>query len=108
MVPPLGSSATWWKKVTPPLASDFTAETGIRTFALSELMVRSPWRGTGTARRIHDSLMNSRTEDRATLLVHKEHVKVRALYESWGYKTVGECIPFEGAPVLCAMVLALR
>jgi hypothetical protein len=86
---PLGSSTTWWKKVTPPLAPDFTAETGVRTFALSELM-------------------NSRTEDRATLLVHKDHVKVRSLYESWGYETVGDCIPFEGAPVLCAMMLALR
>lgn len=105
---PLSASTTWWAKVTPPLPDAFTAETGTRTFALSELMVRMPWRGTGAARRIHDALMASRKEERATLLVHKEHGKVRALYEQWGYQEAGECVPFEGAPELCAMVLQLR
>lgn len=102
---PLGSSSTWWAKVTPPLPEDFTAETGDRTFALSELMVRKRWRGTGASRRIHDTLLASRNEERTTLLVHKEHTKVRALYESWGYETIGEVTPFEGAPELCAMLL---
>lgn len=105
---PLGRSSTWWAKVTPPLPEAFTGETGVRTFALSELMVRSPWRGTGASLRIHGALMASRREERATLLVHKDHVKVRALYEAWGYETVGECVPFEGAPELCAMVLPLH
>lgn len=105
---PLSSSSTWWVKVTPPLPEAFTIETGRRTFALSELMVRTPWRGKGASRRIHDTLLASRSEQRATLLVHKEHSKVRALYESWGYETVGETVPFEGAPELCAMVLPLR
>ncbi|MFJ3310296.1 GNAT family N-acetyltransferase [Streptomyces sp. NPDC086549] len=104
----LGASTTWWAKVTPPLPAAFTAETGTRTFALSELMVRVPWRGTGASVRIHDTLMASRREERATLLVHKDHVKVRALYEAWGYEAVGECVPFEGAPELCAMVLPLH
>jgi GNAT superfamily N-acetyltransferase len=105
---PLSLATTWWGKVTPPLPEAFTAETGARTFALSELMVRAPWRGTGTAQRIHDALMTSRKEQRATLLVHKEHGKVRDLYEGWGYRTVGEAVPFEGAPDLCAMVLTLE
>lgn len=105
---PLSPSTTWWAKVTPPLTDDFTTETGTRTFALSELMVRTPWRGTGAARRIHDGLLASRRELRATLLVHKDHVKVRSLYESWGYETMGEVVPFDGAPRLCAMVLRLK
>ncbi|MFI1353692.1 GNAT family N-acetyltransferase [Streptomyces sp. NPDC020898] len=100
--------ATWWAKVTPALPEAFTVETEGRTFALSELMVRGPWRGTGASARIHDALVRARPEHRATLLVHKEHHKVRALYTSWGYETVGEAVPFEGAPELCAMVLALR
>ncbi|MGW1778562.1 GNAT family N-acetyltransferase [Streptomyces sp. NPDC002143] len=104
---PLGPATTWWTKVTPPLPDAFAVETGSRTFALSELMVRTPWRGTGAARRIHDELLTSRREQRATLLVHKDHTKVRALYESWGYEPVGEALPFEGAPRLCAMVLPL-
>lgn len=105
---PLSPSTTWWAKVTPPLPEDFTAETGSRTFALSELMVRERWRGTGASRRIHDALLTPRHEQRATLLVHKEHTKVRALYESWGYETIGEVVPFEGAPELCVMVLPRR
>ncbi|GAB7108669.1 hypothetical protein JCM4814A_69830 [Streptomyces phaeofaciens JCM 4814] len=104
---PLTPVTTWWSKVTPSPPEDFTTETGARTFALSELMVRAPWRRTGAARRIHDDLLASRTEQRATLLVHKEHVKVLALYESWGYAAVGEARPFEGAPQLCALVLSL-
>jgi len=71
-------------------------------------MVRRPWRGTGAAKAIHDELLSGRDEERVTLLVHKEHGKVRALYERWGYRTVGETVPFEGAPELCAMVLGLR
>ncbi|MGW0755462.1 N-acetyltransferase family protein [Streptomyces sp. NPDC002814] len=102
---PLSTATTWWAKVTPPLPGEFTAETGTRTFALSELMVRARWRGTGAAKTIHDELLRWRGEERVTLLVHKAHGKVRALYEGWGYRTVGETVPFEGAPKLCAMVL---
>lgn len=103
---PLTSATTWWKGVVPALPAEFTAETGARTFALSELMVRAPWRGTGASRLLHDELLSERGEDRVTLLVHRDHVKVRALYESWGYESMGEVVPFPGAPTLCAMVLA--
>ncbi|WJV47387.1 GNAT family N-acetyltransferase [Streptomyces flavofungini] len=104
---PLTPVTTWWKRVVPSLSAEFTAETGARTFALSELMVRAPWRGTGASRLIHDELLRARIENRVTLLVHVDHVKVRALYESWGYEAVGEVVPtFLGAPTLCAMVLA--
>ncbi|GAA3860950.1 hypothetical protein GCM10023084_13190 [Streptomyces lacrimifluminis] len=102
---PLGPATTWWDKVTPALPQAFTKETGARTFALSELMVRVPWRRTGASHRIHDALLDDRPEERVTLLVHKEHGKVRALYEGWGYRTVGEAVPFDGAPQLSAMVL---
>jgi GNAT superfamily N-acetyltransferase len=104
---PLSAATTWWAKVTPSLSAEFAAETGARTFALSELMVRQRWRGTGAARAIHDELLDGRAEERVTLLVHKEHGKVRALYEGWGYREVGELVPFVGAPDLCAMVLDL-
>ncbi|MDO0933914.1 GNAT family N-acetyltransferase [Streptomyces sp. DG2A-72] len=104
---PLSAATTWWAKVIPPLPGEFTAESGARTFALSELMVRTSWRGTGAAKAIHDELLRGRAEERVTLLVHRQHRKVRALYESWGYREVGETVPFDGAPELCAMVLRL-
>ncbi|QIJ62418.1 GNAT family N-acetyltransferase [Streptomyces sp. JB150] len=105
---PLSADTTWWANVTPPLPAEFTAETGARTFALSELMVRGRWRGTGSAKAIHDELLRDRPEERGTLLVHKAHHKVRGLYERWGYRSVGETVPFQGAPRLCAMVLELH
>ena len=102
---PLTDATTWWTTVTPRLPPEFTAENGVRTFALSELMVRDRWRGTGAARAIHHELLRTRREERVTLLVHKAHRGVLALYETWGYQVVGEAVPFEGAPELCAMVL---
>lgn len=106
---PLTTGSAWWSTVEPRPDPGFAAETGARTFALSELMVRAPWRGTGAARRIHDELLIGRGEERVTLLVHKAHPKVRALYERWGYRLVGEMTPsFPNAPRLCAMVLRLR
>ncbi|MEV6589315.1 GNAT family N-acetyltransferase [Streptomyces acidicola] len=105
---PLSAATTWWAKVTPALSGEFTAETGMRTFALSELMVRARWRGTGAAKAIHDELLAGRAEERVTLLVHKEHDKVRTLYETWGYGKAGDVVPFEGAPDLCTLVREMK
>lgn len=46
----------------------FTTETGNRTFAFSELMVRKLWAGRGIAHALHDELLRTRPETRATLL----------------------------------------
>ncbi|WP_338931997.1 GNAT family N-acetyltransferase [Streptomyces netropsis] len=106
---PLSAATTWWSAVEPHPSVAFATETGNRTFALSELMVRTPWRATGYARRIHDELLAGRGEERVTLLVHQAHPKVRTLYEAWGYRVVGATTPsFPGAPDLYAMVLPLR
>lgn len=102
---PLTSRTTWWSKVTPAPSDEFAAETGERTFALSELMVRARWRGTGAGRTLHDELLANRDEDRVTLLVHAAHQAVVARYQQWGYQLIGEARPFEGAPDLYAMVL---
>jgi GNAT superfamily N-acetyltransferase len=106
---PLSPDTTWWTSLHPHPGDDFTRETGERTFALSELMVRTPWRKTGAAHRLHDALLAHRTEQRVTLLVHQQHPKVVTLYTSWGYHTIGATTPpFPGAPDLYAMVLPLR
>lgn len=64
-------------------------------------------RGTGAARRIHDELPRGRPEERVTLLVERDHPRVRALYESWGYEWFGEVLPFPDAPWHDAMVSEL-
>ncbi|WP_367137714.1 MULTISPECIES: hypothetical protein [Streptomyces] len=70
-------------------------------------MVRRPWRGTGTAQRIHEELLSGRPEQRVTLLVDPAHPKVKALYERWGYRYIGDQRPFPDAPVYATMVRAL-
>ncbi|MGW3284431.1 GNAT family N-acetyltransferase [Streptomyces sp. NPDC001002] len=101
----LQETTRWWNGLRTPVPAGGTTETGARTFALSELMVVEKARGTGLARDIHDALLRDRLEERVTLLVEREHLKVRALYETWGYAWFGEVVPFEDAPVYDALVL---
>jgi GNAT superfamily N-acetyltransferase len=104
----LQDGTRWWNGLRTPVAEGATVETGARTFALSELMVVEKARGTGAARAIHDELLRGRPEERVTLLVERDHPRVRALYEGWGYVWFGEVLPFEDAPLYDAMVLAVR
>lgn len=94
----LAGGTGWWSRVDPPLDPAFTAETGSRTLALFEIMVVAAWRGSGTALRIHDELLRQRHEERVSLYVERAHPKVKALYERWGYKSVGTKQPFPDAP----------
>lgn len=105
----LRAGKSWWTALRTPVEDDsLTDETGSRTFGLAEIMVKVPWRKTGTARAIHDELLSHRTEERAALLVERAHPRVRALYESWGYRWFGEVLPFPDAPVYDAMIKPLR
>ena len=106
---PLPKDAAWWKGLLSPVPDDQITEDGTRTYALSELMIRAPWRGTGTARRLHDAHLAQRPEQRATLLVEQDHPKVRALYESWDWHKLGDLRPrFPDAPLFDAMLLPLN
>lgn len=106
---PLPEQSRWWAGMLNPLPDEETDETGSRrTFALFELMVRAPWRKTGSSHRIHEELMTGRPEERVTLLVEPTHPKVKALYEQWGYENVGDQQPFPDAPVYATMVRRLH
>ncbi|GAA0700407.1 hypothetical protein GCM10010193_63960 [Kitasatospora atroaurantiaca] len=93
----------WWARMVKPLPGGYTE---IPTMALKEIGVRTPWRGTGTARRIHDELLAGRPEERVTLLVNPlaGDGKVQALYGSWGYEAINEQQPSPGSPRLTAMI----
>jgi GNAT superfamily N-acetyltransferase len=106
---PLPEGARWWGGLLTVVTDDVVAETGTRTYALSELMVRAPWRKTGVSRRLHDALLSERTEERATLLVDQTHPRVHALYVSWGWQTLGDLRPrLPDAPLFHAMLLPLQ
>lgn len=91
----------WWRTRLDP------APEQSRTFHFSELMVRDRWRKTGAAERLHRALMEARDESLAALLVDVTHPKVQALYESWGYRKVGEDQPFPDSPVFAVMLADL-
>ncbi|MEU8926162.1 hypothetical protein AB0D10_35405 [Kitasatospora sp. NPDC048545] len=65
-----------------------------------------PWRGTGTARRIHDALPAERAEDRVTLPVDPPagDGKVQRLYEAWGYRAFTTRQPSPHSPRLTAVI----
>ncbi|MER8102573.1 GNAT family N-acetyltransferase [Kitasatospora sp. NPDC094016] len=101
---PLAPGTSWWRCLLTPPDPAFTEETGLRTFALADLVVSPQWRGRGVGARIHEGLLAGRPERRATLLVDADHPKVRALYESWGYSPIGPTMSFDHAERMTAMV----
>lgn len=58
-------------------------------------------RGRGLGRRLHDALLGSRDEERATLTVQPTAVDTKAIYEHWGWWQVGQV---EGGPTAPAPV----
>ncbi|WP_328982463.1 GNAT family N-acetyltransferase [Streptomyces mirabilis] len=100
----IDSDDRWWKRVTPTPASEYTDRPAV---ALKELGARVPWRKTGTARRLHDSLLAEYVnEPYVTLMVNPAagDGKVQRLYESWGYWSIGTSQPSPESPVLTVMI----
>ena len=104
----LQPGARWWMTCLDPLPEAYTEETGERTIALYEIMVRKPWRGTGISQRIHEELLAARPEERVTLLVDPRKTGVKALYERWGYEHIADQKPFPDSPLYATMVRQLR
>lgn len=98
---PATEGREWWREHVVP------APAKSRTYSFSELAVHPAWRRTGAAERLSRALLETREEDLAVLLVDTRHPKVRALYESWGYREVGERQPFPDSPVFAVMLTEL-
>ncbi|MFD8595581.1 GNAT family N-acetyltransferase [Kitasatospora sp. NPDC059646] len=99
----VGAGDRYWTRMAEPLPEGFTDRP---VLALREIGVRSPWRGTGLARRIHDAFLGRRTEGRVTLMVNPAAGggKVQALYESWGYRAFNGQPASDVSPRLAVMV----
>ncbi|WP_229871850.1 hypothetical protein [Streptomyces longisporoflavus] len=89
----------YWQRTSPPPVAQYTERPAV---ALEEIGVSPAWRGTGTARRIHDVLLVGRSEPYVTLMVNKAAGggKVHALYRAWGYEDIGQSRPSAASPVL--------
>lgn len=105
---PLGPQTGWWDQLTEPVSEDMRREDGRRTFGLMELAVRAPWRGQGTARRLHETVLGGTDAERVLLNVHPDSKAAVAAYRAWGYRKVGEARPWEGADLYDVMLLDLR
>jgi GNAT superfamily N-acetyltransferase len=92
----------WWREHLSQSPTDDS------TFSFSELMVRPRWRKTGTAEQLHEALIEDRPEALAVLLVDPDHPKVQALYETWGYRRIGNRQPFPDSPNFVVMLRDLH
>lgn len=104
----LAADTRWWEGLLFEVDPGFTREDGTRTFAISEINVLPPWRGQGLAGSLYRRLLADRNEQRATLLTRPDNDVAHAIYEHWGWKTIGQTRPsWEHAPVFDVMMKAL-
>ncbi|MFJ8042396.1 GNAT family N-acetyltransferase [Kitasatospora sp. NPDC096147] len=103
----VGPGDPFWERLADPLPEGFTAAPAL---ALREIGVRTPWRGTGTARRIHDALLAARPEGRTVLMVNPlaGEGRVRRRYEDWGYRAVNRQAATAHSPELTVMIRPTR
>jgi ribosomal protein S18 acetylase RimI-like enzyme len=99
----LPATSRWWTGLHGNDDPDLTRETGSRTFAFREILVRTAYQRRGFAHRLHDKLLACRPEERATLLVRHDN-PARELYLRWGWRVVGTMQPFPDSPIMDAMI----
>jgi hypothetical protein len=97
-VPP---NTTRWDGLIGAASPDLAAEWPGRTFLLFDYGVQASRRGYGIGRKLHDALLGSRGEERATLTVQPTAKDTKAIYEHWGWRQVGQV---EGGPAAAAPV----
>ncbi|SCE69561.1 Acetyltransferase (GNAT) family protein [Micromonospora matsumotoense] len=97
---PLSAQTRWWSGIQQPVPAGFTQESGTRTFALSELLVRPSWQHRGIGRALHHELLGTRAEERSTLLADPDNFVAQAAYRSWGWRKITKLQPsWNGAPL---------
>jgi GNAT superfamily N-acetyltransferase len=81
---------------------------GTRTFAFSEIMVDHRYTGQGIAHAIHNKLLSTRLEKRATLLVKPDNDAAYRAYLHWGWRKVNQLRPgWPDAPLFDVLILQL-
>ena len=102
----LAAATDWWRGLLTRVPDGFTREDGHRTLAVSEIVVRSPWRRQQVGRHILDTLLSGRSEERATLLVDPDNWPAQMACAAWGWDTIAQLRPDRnGAPVYDVLML---
>jgi ribosomal protein S18 acetylase RimI-like enzyme len=100
----LSADTRWWDGIDPRPDDAFVDG---RTFVIKELGVAAAWRRRRVGRRLHDALLDGRTEQRATLTVRPEAEPAVAAYQAWGWEAVGRVRPEAAGPLYVVMVRGL-
>jgi GNAT superfamily N-acetyltransferase len=90
-----------WSNLTAPAPPELMTEWPGRTFLLFDFAVRASHRGQGVGRALHDALLGSRREERASLSVEPPAVDTKQIYEHWGWRKVAQS---RGGPTAAAPV----
>lgn len=86
----LGSNTNWWNGFQQPVSDDLCREWPGRTFAVIDLAVQKDWRRAGIGSDILNRLLESRSEQRATLAVQPQSTASHRFYEAiGGWQLVG-------------------
>ncbi|MFI1617051.1 GNAT family N-acetyltransferase [Streptomyces lydicus] len=99
----VGPGNRWWARLESPAPEEYTSGPAV---AIKEIGIVKPWRGRGIALRMHDHLLEARSERYATLFVNGKagDGKVQALYAGWGDVVIGAQQPLSpDAPQLTCM-----
>jgi GNAT superfamily N-acetyltransferase len=105
---PLRPSTSWWRQLTTPLPDEVTTEHPGRTFALVELLVRASWRRQGIAGVLHDLILASRPEERATLTVPPAATPAQNAFRKWGWHKIARTHDDgPGSPVSDVLIISL-
>ncbi len=106
---PLRPSTSWWAGLTTPLPDEVTAEHPGRTFALTDLLVRASWRRQGIGQALHDLILASRREERATLTVLPAAAPAQNAFQRWGWRKIARTRDSRpGSPVADVLITALQ
>ena len=84
---PLRPSTDWWRETTAPLPAAITEEHPGRTFAVTQLLVRSSWRRQGIASELLDLILSDRAEERATVKLPPA-AAAQTVFRNWGWAKV--------------------
>ena len=103
---PKDNSADIWEMTAHTLPEVTAPPTPTPIYFFREFAVSPEYQGKDYGRLLHDTLLNTRPERLAHLLVRQDNSAKQA-YLHWGWHTVGQVQPFPDAPVMDAMVKIL-